>query len=256
MKLSYEEYGNKSDKPPLILLHGFFASSRNWRQIAKRLSTQWHVFVLDIRNHGASPHSPDMDYQVMADDLENFLDQQNIPVAHVLGHSMGGKIAMWFALNHPQRINQLIIADISPVSYQHNFDQTIQALKQLPLEQLANRKQADMHLSSEIPELAYRQFLLQNLQLIEGKFSWRINVEFFYKNANNIVGFPLLGSISPYENAASFIMAGNSNYLNRPTVYAHFPQAEISVLDGASHWLHVDKADVFYSTVVDILKKN
>jgi len=128
LTLAYDEYGDH-DKPALIILHGFFASSRNWRSIARKLQQDFHIFVPDQRNHGASPHAQPMDYPSMAEDMVHFLQQHNLKKAHFLGHSMGGKVAMLLALNKPEVIDKLIVADISPSNYQHSFDHTIQALK-------------------------------------------------------------------------------------------------------------------------------
>lgn len=253
VNLAFEEFGDSS-KQTLIILHGFFASSRNWRQMAKKFSDYCHVYVLDIRNHGSSPHHPEMDYSIMAQDLLSFMDQHKCQTASILGHSMGGKVAMWFALNHPKRVRELIVADISPESYQHSFNHTIQALQSLPLEQIANRKQADDFLKVAIPELSYRQFLLQNLQLIEGKYCWRINLGFFYQTANNIIGFPKSEPVLSYPDKTLFIMGESSNYTNREVINKYFSQAEIFVLKGANHWLHVDQPGAFFSRVLEFLK--
>jgi len=254
VKLAFEEYGEASSQP-LILLHGFFASSRNWRFIAKKLAEHYHIYVVDMRNHGLSPHVAAMDYPSMADDLKIFMNEHNISTANILGHSMGGKIAMWFALHNPERVQNLIVADISPVSYQHSFDHTIQALIDLPLDQISNRKQADDFLSSAIPELSYRQFLLQNLQLKEGKYSWRINLQVFYQTANNIIAFPETALTFPNNGNVLFIMGGNSTYLNAKAIDDYFPNAEISILEGANHWLHVEKPDAFCTHVINFLNK-
>ena len=187
--LVFEEYG-QATQPALLILHGFFASSRNWRKIARKLAENLHIYLLDMRNHGDSPHDAIMDYPSMAADIELFLDSQQLNRANILGHSMGGKAAMWLALSHPERINKLIVADIAPVSYRHSFDNLIQALKQLPLDKLTNRKQADSLLSGPIPESSFRQFLLQNLVLKEGKYSWRIDLDVFSNTADDIIAFP------------------------------------------------------------------
>lgn len=255
IKLAFEEYGEPKN-PPLIILHGFFASSRNWRQIAKKFATNYQVFVVDMRNHGLSPHHPQMDYPTMVDDLLEFLDSQNLSTANILGHSMGGKIAMWLALNHPNKVKNLVVADISPIDYQHSFNHTIDALKSIPLEQISNRKQADDFLARTIPESSYRLFLLQNLQLIDGKYSWRINLDIFYNTANNIVGFPAMQSRPQFEGKVLFIMGGASKYTHKEVIYSHFPHAEISVLANANHWLHVDQPDKFLTTVTHFLKGN
>lgn len=253
MKLVFEEYGDSSHEV-LIILHGFFASSRNWRQMAKKFEDSYHVYVLDLRNHGLSPHSPEMDYPSMALDLLLFMEQHDCQITNILGHSMGGKVAMWFALNHPEKVQKLIVADISPESYQHSFEHTIQTLKSLPLEQISNRKQADDFLASAISELSYRQFLLQNLQLKEGRYCWRIDLDIFYQTADNIVGFPDTGKVLSYIDKVLFVMGENSDYTNREAIYSYFPKAEITLLKGANHWLHVDKPDAFFITVVDFLQ--
>lgn len=252
LSLAYEQYGDQSNEP-LIIIHGFFASARNWRQIAKQLAQHFNVYVVDMRNHGQSPHHAEMDYSVMADDLFGFLDQQQLAIAHLLGHSMGGKIAMWFAILYPDRVNKLIVADISPVNYQHSFDGTINALQSIPLEQISNRKQAEEALIDRIPEQSYRLFLLQNLQLVDGKYCWRINLDIFLNTANNIVGFPALGNYSANFSQVLFLMGGVSSYLDEPAIYHYFPNATISVLDGASHWLHVDKPKQFLTNVTDFI---
>ncbi|MCK5121326.1 MAG: alpha/beta fold hydrolase [Methylococcales bacterium] len=255
VKLAFECYGDRS-RSPLIIIHGFFASSRNWRQMAKRLAEDYCVYVLDMRNHGLSPHAPEMDYPIMAEDLKSFMDEHQLATAKILGHSMGGKVAMWFALHHPERIQHLIVADISPVTYQHSFDHTINALKQLPLNQISNRKQADEFLSSAIPELSYRQFLLQNLQLKDGSYSWRINLDIFYHTADNIIAFPDLESVLPFMGKVLFIMGGNSNYTNKEAIGVCFSNAEIAVLENVNHWLHVDAPEEFLTKTLGFLQKN
>ena len=252
ISLVYEDYGDTAGTP-LIILHGFFASSRNWRQIAKRFADYYHVYVLDMRNHGLSPHAENMDYSLMAADLKYFMDVHQLQTANILGHSMGGKVAMWFALNNPERVEKLLIVDISPVCYQHSFDQTINALIQLPLEEITNRKQADEFLSAFIPELSYRQFLLQNLQLKEGQYRWRIDLDVFYRTADNIIAFPEFKGIEPYKGAVLFMMGGNSTYLDRQAIMECFPKAEIVIIKEASHWLHIDKPAEFLDAVLGFL---
>jgi pimeloyl-ACP methyl ester carboxylesterase len=254
IKLAYEEYGDKSNTP-LIIIHGFFASSRNWRMIAKKLADNFHIYVVDMRNHGLSPHHPIMNYPSMMEDLATFMDEHKLPSANILGHSMGGKVAMWFALNYPRRVIGLIVADISPESYQHSFNQTIQALRDIPLAKISNRKQADEFLSSAIPEQSYRLFLLQNLQLVDGKYCWRVDLDVFYQQADHIVTFPLLGSLNPSEDKVLFLMGGNSHYTNKKAINDYFPYAEMAVLEGANHWLHIDDPVGFVENTIHFLKK-
>ncbi|MCK5831267.1 MAG: alpha/beta fold hydrolase [Methylococcales bacterium] len=254
MKLAYEEYGDINNEP-LLIIHGFFASSRNWRNIAKRLADEFNVYLLDMRNHGQSPHHSEMDYSTMSEDINTFMGDHGLIFANIMGHSMGGKVAMWFSLNNPEKVKNLIVADISPVSYQHSFDNTIQALKDIPLDKISIRKQADDYLSTSIPEKAYRLFLLQNLLFIEGEYVWRVDLDIFYNTADNIIAFPPLGLLNPYDNKALFIMGGNSHYTDKEAIFSYFPKAEISVLPKANHWLHIDDPEGFLHNVKVFLKK-
>ena len=248
LTLAYEEYGEPS-APALLILHGFFASSRNWKQIARKLAEHYHVYVIDMRNHGNSAHSSIMDYPSMTADIELFLDTRQLMSANILGHSMGGKVAMWLALSHPERINKLIVADIAPVSYRHSFDNLIQALKQLPLEQLTNRKQADGLLAGPIPESGFRQFLLQNLILKEGKYLWRIDLDIFAKTADNIIAFPETDAMGSYPGKVLFLAGETSNYIAQESVYNLFPGAEIKTIANAGHWLHAEQPVAFCEAV-------
>ena len=188
----------------ILVLHGFFASSRNWRKISECLCAKYHVYALDLRNHGNSPHHPQMDYPAMTEDVLRFMDTHLLTDSHVMGHSMGGKVAMWLALNHPRRIDKLIVADIAPKAYQHSFDKIINALQMLPIIELENRKQAEVLLAETIPQLEYRQFLLQNLLLVNGSYQWRVDLSIFLQAAHNIVAFPDTSTQEPFNGAALF----------------------------------------------------
>lgn len=251
--LFFAEFGEPNSEP-LVILHGFFASSRNWRQIGEKLSSQYHVYLLDIRNHGESPHHPLMDYPSMAADLQRFIERRGLDKVNLMGHSMGGKVAMWFALNHPGVVNKLIIADIAPVSYGHSFNNTIQALKTLPLAEISNRKQAEEWLAEYITELSYRQFLLQNLVLADGKYKWRVDLDIFYRTAPSIVAFPDAGHVSPYMGKALFIAGANSDFVNAEDIETLFPEATLTAIPDAGHWLHVQQPDIFIKTVGNFLE--
>ena len=249
-RLAFETIGQADvTKSPLIILHGFFASSRNWRQVAEKLSKQYQVFVLDMRNHGLSFHHEQMDYPDMAADLLAFMDLHHLKTASLLGHSMGGKVAMWFALNHPERVHKLLVADIAPVTYQHSFDHLIGALKALPLHEIKNRKEAEQWLEPYIPEITYRQFLLQNLVLISGEYSWRVNLDIFYATGDNIIAFPDTGNLSPYQGQAFFLAGGDSNYVKPEQINALFPTAILKFIQNAGHWLHVQQPVEFLMQV-------
>jgi pimeloyl-ACP methyl ester carboxylesterase len=252
--LVFEQFGEQHSGCPLLILHGFFASSRNWRAIAKRLANHRRVYVLDMRNHGGSPHNPLMDYPNMAADVLAFMDKQHVSKADLLGHSMGGKIAMWFALHYPQRLGALIVVDIAPVSYQHSFDPTIQALRDLPLNNFSNRKQMEEWLAPAIADLNYRQFLLQNLLFVDGAYHWRVNLDYFQDNAPNIVAFPPVPANAFYPNPALFLAGEHSRYIQPEAVLPLFPAAKIIEMAGCGHWLHVDAPQLFIEQVENWLK--
>lgn len=252
VELAFEEFGDPNNSP-LIILHGFFASSRNWRQIAVRLAARFHVYVPDMRNHGASPHHPLMDYPVMAADLLRFMDERGLKTASLLGHSMGGKVVMWLALTAPNRVDKLVVADIAPVSYKHSFEKTILALKALPLTEISNRKQAETLLAETIPELSYRQFLLQNLVLQDGKYCWRVDLDIFHRMASNIAAFPNADHLSPYTGEALFIAGADSDFVKPGDIKSLFPEAALSTIADAGHWLHIQQPDAFVALVENFL---
>jgi esterase len=248
VELAFEELGSPGNAP-LIILHGFFASSRNWRQVAEKLAVKFHVYVLDMRNHGASPHHPIMDYPAMSKDLLLFMENRGLTTASLLGHSMGGKASMWFALNHPDRMNKLIVVDIAPVSYKHCFNNLIHALKALPLHEISNRKQAELLLAPAIPELGYRQFLLQNLILKDGAYCWRIDLDIFYSMAPNIIAFPDVEKLTPFTGKALFLAGEDSSYVKSEDIKILFPEATLNEIANAGHWLHVQQPGVFIERV-------
>lgn len=252
VNLSYDEFG-RDNTAPLLILHGFFASSRNWRKIGEQLAENYHVFVPDMRNHGVSPHHPVMDYPAMAADVLGFMAEHNLPFVNLLGHSMGGKIAMWLALNYPEKVNKLIVVDIAPKPYAHGFDHIIRTLMDLPLAGLKNRKEAEILLAEAIPQLEYRQFLLQNLVLIDGKYQWRIDLAIYAKTAGNIAGFPETDKVSPFSGETLFLAGEESNYVNPGDFADLFPHGQFTVVHGAGHWLHVQKPEVFLEEVEKFL---
>lgn len=251
--LAFDEFG-REEGTPLIILHGFFASSRNWRQVAEKLAVSFRVYVLDMRNHGASAHHTDMDYPAMAEDVRQFINQRGLAKASLLGHSMGGKVAMWIALNTPEIIDKLLVVDIAPVSYQHSFDDLINALKALPLDQISNRKQAELWLTEAIPDLSYRQFLLQNLILKDGEYQWRVDLDIFYRTADNIIGFPDVRHLPPYTGDTLFIAGAESNYIKQDVITGLFPMSMVKAVEGAGHWVHVQQPGEFIAVVEEFLR--
>ncbi len=264
MELYYRELG---EGPPLVIIHGLYGSSDNWMKTARSLSNHFRVYVVDLRNHGRTFHSDVHNYEVMRDDLLELLDKLSVEKATLLGHSMGGKVAVCFAGHYPERVEQLIVADIAPVSYSGTGRQSegrayhaavLQAMKAIDIDSARSRAEADKRLSGTVKNQRIRQFLLKNLKRNEDKsFGWRINLDVMIKELDNIMdginsscpgfsipvsGFPVLfirGERSPYIKDEDF-----------PAIRKIFPQAEIKTLSGAGHWLHVEQPGKFVKSIV------
>ncbi|PHS73261.1 MAG: alpha/beta hydrolase [Cycloclasticus sp.] len=238
-------------------MHGLFGSARNWRGIAQKLSKNAVVYTVDLRNHGASPHVKQMPYSLMAEDIVHFMQQQNFQSAQVLGHSMGGKVAMQLALNYPERVNRLIVVDMAPVTYTHNFNDILTALSNIPMETISSRNDADEILKKSIDVLSLRQFLLQNLVAKEsGGYAWRVNLDSIKSNMSNIMGFPKENKNVTYTNPTLFIGGGNSTYLAErylAAVKTLFPSAQVDILKGVGHWPQVEAPKAFLSCLEPFL---
>ena len=195
MKLHFKKFGSG---PPLIILHGVFGSSDNWKTLANHLMITFEVYLVDQRNHGLSPHSDDLNYQVMTDDLKELLHNEQIEKCCLLGHSMGGKTAMNFAVQYPEKIMKLIIVDIAPKRYPPHHQNILQGVHSLKINEINTRKEADDLLSTTINNSGIRQFILKNLSRNpEGLFYWKINWKAIEDNIQAI-GAPLLSHDSIY----------------------------------------------------------
>ena len=245
LHFSYQGQG-----PALLILHGLYGSGSNWNSHAKWLAERFTVILADLRNHGRSPHHPDMSYPAQAADLAALLDRLQLESALVLGHSMGGKAAMTLALQYPERVRALIAADIAPVAYRHDHGEIIEALRRLDLQGLRSREDADAALAADISTGMVRQFLLTNLQRGPEGYSWRIPLDILADQLPLIEGFPSIEG--RYEGPALFVHGTASDYLtaeSEPAVRKHFPAAEIAPITGAGHWLHVEKPESFADTL-------
>jgi esterase len=229
--------------PPLVLLHGLFGTAKNLGAVARGLSPQARVLSPDLRNHGDSPHDPAMDYAIMAADVAETMDAAGIASARVVGHSMGGKVAMMLALTQPHRIEKLVVMDIAPVPYDHGYDGYIEAMKAIPLNNEVTRKAANEILAAPIPDADLRLFLLSNLALGENPH-WRFGLDEIGGAGR---GFPIqdIGQgATPYSGPALFLCGGNSDYVQpsaTPIIKTLFPSAEIQTIEGAAHWLHAEQ---------------
>ena len=241
MELRFREYGQGE---PLVILHGLFGSSANWNGIARQLAETQRVLVPDLRNHGGSPHRAGMSYPELAGDLLAWMDRQDLGSAWLMGHSMGGKLAMWLALHHPERVARLVVVDIAPVAYGHDFRPFIHAMRAVEQVGVRSRAEAESRLTPVVPDPAVRQFLLQNLVAADGRYRWRINLDALEAGMPDIVGFPEPDATTAYTAPALFVHGARSDYLGAealPVIAKWFPAAEVIRIADAGHWLHVEQ---------------
>jgi len=240
---------------PLVLLHGLFGSGDNWFGVAPRLAEKFHVFAPDLRNHGYSPHHAEMGYPLMAADVEKFFLSQKIESAHVVGHSMGGKVAMQFALDFPARVKKLVVVDMAPRAYARAHDKIFAALLALDLASFQTHQQIEDALAPEIPSLSLRRFLLKNLGRDEhGKFIWKMNLRGVVENYSRLG--EVLSAENQFDKPALFIRGGKSDYINtadEAEIRRRFPAAEIQAIAAANHWVHADTPEEFVRMVLEYL---
>lgn len=253
MHLHFKESGQGR---VVILLHGLFGSSDNWHHIGLKLAESFHVFALDQRNHGQSPHSDEMNYPLMAADVNEFMAARGLETVMVIGHSMGGKTAMQFALQFPQRAEKLIVADMAPRAYAPAHGNIFAALLALDLRSYLTRQEIEVALAPEIPDLVLRRFLLKNLgRNSAGEFFWKINLRGIAENYLKLR--EPVSALAPFAKPALFIRGGKSNYINpedEPLIRELFPQSQIQTIAGAGHWVHADVPEAFLRLVLDFLQ--
>ena len=270
MELNYREKGTGE---PLIILHGLYGSSDNWMNIGKKLAGSFRVFLLDQRNHGRSPHSDTHSYEAMREDLREFMDRHEIGQANILGHSMGGKTAVYFAAAYPHRIRRLIVVDIGPAAYPQLTDSNPTALNHLNItsalhnldaDSINTLQDADRALAETIPYQQVRQFLLKNLKRDKqtGRYRWLLNVEVIrnelpaimdgldpdqYKGSEGIASMPVL-----------FIRGERSPYIGekeQKDIRTLFPEARIETIEDTGHWVHAEKSKPFLKLVEHFLEQ-
>jgi esterase len=254
IKLAATEYGEGS---PVAILHGLFGSGRNWRSIAQQLAARHRVLAFDLRNHGASPWAEGMSYHEMVEDLRASLRGRGIERSALLGHSMGGKVAMLAALLHPGEVDRLIVVDIAPVPNLPTLFTFVRAMRDIDLRGVTRRSDADAQLAAAIPDAAARAFLLQNLLIDEGKAHWRLNLTEFEREFSQLLGFPDLPAGSEYRRPTLFIAGANSTYIqptDEPVIRRLFPLAQITRIEGAGHWVHAEQPRAFLQAVEPFLR--
>lgn len=242
MELNYKSFGQGE---PVIILHGLFGTLDNWQTVARALAEHFLVFIVDQRNHGRSPHVEEMSYLLMAEDLLEFMESHWIYRAHVIGHSMGGKTAMQFALHYPDMVDKLAVIDMAPKAYPGGHEEIFKALLDLDIDRVESRQDAEAFLARRIESPAVLQFLLKNISRNhDGRYAWKMNLPVIYQHYPEILK-PVEGG-EPYEGPALFLRGGLSPYVqpeDEAGIKALFPQARIETVENAGHWVHAEAPD-------------
>lgn len=247
-------YVTSGQGPVVILIHGLFGDLDNLKALAKSLEDHFTVIRVDVLNHGASPQVADMDYRSLADSLAELIEQLDCGEAMLVGHSMGGKIAMATALYYPELVRKLVVADIAPVAYQSRHDTVFAALESMPLSEIKDRRQALAHMKSWEIDDGTAQFLLKSLSRTEQGFSWKMNLDGLKNSYVNIIDWPTFSS--SYQGPCLFIRGGDSDYVtaeHRQAIMTQFPAVKAKTIEGAGHWLHAQKPTIFNRIVNDFI---
>lgn len=248
MKLHYRELGKGK---PFVILHGLFGYSDNWQSQAKKLAEYYRVILVDLRNHGHSGWSDDFSYDIMAEDIKELFNDLQLEETILMGHSMGGKVAMLFAQHNPERLNKLIVVDMGIKGYPPHHQHILEAIRTLDLSKIKTRSEADEHFSKHINSEGVKQFLLKNIYWIEkGKMAWRMNFQVLEKQMPNILAE--IGREECFVNTL-FIRGALSEYIldeDIAGIEAVFPDSEFITIPDSGHWVHAEKPDEFLDAVL------
>jgi pimeloyl-ACP methyl ester carboxylesterase len=253
MELNYKTFGRGE---PVVILHGLFGTLDNWQTIARQLAGNFSVYIIDQRNHGRSPHADVHDYPSMAEDLRHFMENHWMYRAHLIGHSMGGKTAMQFALEYPDMVNKLVVVDIAPRSYPEWHNHIFDALFSLKPEQFEDRKQAEEVLAKHIDDEGVRLFLLKNLSRKKsGGYELKMNLPVIRRHyADLLAGIDSEGHV--FEKPTLFIRGARSQHIlpgDEPLIRELFPNAIIKTVEDAGHWVHADQPEEMLKLLRDFL---
>jgi pimeloyl-ACP methyl ester carboxylesterase len=253
--LHYQESGRG---PALVVLHGLFGSGDNWRSLAKDFAGQARVLLVDMPNHGSSPHTDDMHYEAMADAVRELIEERGIAPAFLLGHSMGGKAAMALALTRPELVRGLIVADIAPRSYMPRHTAIIAAMQEVAEAVPSSRSEAEEILAERIPSKPVRAFLLKSLTADgDGGYRWSLNIDAIAACYEHLISWPEIEG--RYEGPTLFIGGGKSDYVDPDDIddiWRLFPHASLESIDDAGHWLHVEQRETFTELVLAFLAEH
>lgn len=262
MKLNYKELGN-TQAQPLLILHGVFGSLDNWLTLGRQFAENYRVFLIDQRNHGRSPHDAIMNYTVLADDLHNFIEEHQLKNPLLIGHSMGGKVVMQYALTYPDTFDRMVVVDIAPRKYNVSHHEAIlNGLKAIDIENLKNRTDADEILGQYIDEEGVRMFLLKNLARSKDGFEWKMNLPVLEKSITKIGGAVTKNknidtAVDFNDKSTLFINGGQSRYIQEKdisTIMKYFPNAHIHTIHEAGHWVHAQAPEEFFEVVMKFFK--
>ena len=249
MLLHYRELGEGT---PFVILHGLFGNSDNWQTHAKRISEYYRVILVDQRNHGHSAWHEEFTYDIMADDLDRLMQHLGIDKFILMGHSMGGKTAMWYAHKFPNKLEKMIVVDIGIKQYPMHHNEIIKGIRSVPLENVASRSEAEKSLLPFVDSYGVRQFLLKNLYWKEkGQLALRVNLKVLTENIAE-VGEALPSEIKFLKDTL-FLRGEKSNYIlpqDESLITHHFPKAKLITISNAGHWLHAENPEEFF----DVLK--
>jgi esterase len=251
MLLNYQEAGSGQ---AVIILHGLFGSSTNFKGIARNLEDRCRVITVDLRNHGSSPWDDDVSYPAMARDIAELMDHLSLDNAILVGHSMGGKVAMTLALSQPDRVAKLVVIDIAPVAYGHSHEGLIDAMLDVDPGELRNRRDLDDQLKVHIPEVGVRQFLGQNLIHADGTYEWRVNLRALSDGMDLITGFEELEN--SYDGECVFVHGEASNYVipeYHADIHKYFPDARLIGIADTGHWVHAEHPERIIEVVGEML---
>jgi len=257
MKLNCREYSESG--APVLVLHGLFGSLSNWGWHCKQLAQQYAVYGVDLRNHGDSPHSDQLDYQVMADDVRELIVRLELKSCCIVGHSMGGKVAMQLALNFPDLVEKLVIVDIAPVSYPENADRhmcVLAGMDAVKLNEIKSRAEAEVTLRDYISEEATRKFLLTNLvRNKKGLFEWRLHKDSIRENHANLRAG--LTATKSFFKPVLFVKGSLSPYIkseHEGQIKEFFPAASVKLIMDAGHWLHAEQPQALQKILLKFLQ--
>jgi esterase len=250
MKLHYREIG---EGEPLVILHGLFGSSDNWQTLAKKWAEHFRVILVDQRNHGHSPKSDEFSYDLMRKDLEELVDDLQLTQFNLMGHSMGGKTAMHYAMHNPEKIKKMMVVDIAPKQYPSHHDVILEGLCAIDLSVVKSRKEAEDILDNYIQDFSVKQFLLKNLywEIPGEQMAWRINIPVLKREIDTILQEV---PSQPCDVKTLFVRGEKSNYIlesDFDKIKQQFTNADILTINDAGHWIHAEKPEEFYNTVLN-----